>query len=56
MLEITGLQTGYGRSQVISGVDITVPDGALVSVLGHNGAGKTTLLRAVVGRTGQLLV
>jgi urea transport system ATP-binding protein len=49
MLEITGLQTGYGRSQVISGVDITVPDGALVSVLGHNGAGKTTLLRAVVG-------
>ena len=49
MLEIKDLQTGYGRTQVISGVDLTVPDGALVSVLGHNGAGKTTLLRAVVG-------
>lgn len=49
MLEITDLQTGYGRTQVISGVNITVPDNALVSILGHNGAGKTTLLRAVVG-------
>ena len=49
MLEIKDLQAGYGRTQVISGVDLTVPDGSLVSVLGHNGAGKTTLLRAVVG-------
>jgi urea transport system ATP-binding protein len=49
MLEIKNLQTGYGRTQVISGVSMTVPDGAVVSVLGHNGAGKTTLLRAVVG-------
>ncbi len=49
MLEIEKLQTGYGRTQVISGVSLTVPDGAVVSVLGHNGAGKTTLLRAVVG-------
>ena len=49
MLEVKDLQTGYGRTQVISGVDLTVPDGSLVSVLGHNGAGKTTLLRAVVG-------
>jgi urea transport system ATP-binding protein len=49
MLEIENLQTGYGRTQVISGVSMTVPDGAVVSVLGHNGAGKTTLLRAVVG-------
>jgi urea transport system ATP-binding protein len=49
MLKIEDLQTGYGRTQVISGVSVTVPDGAVVSVLGHNGAGKTTLLRAVVG-------
>lgn len=49
MLEIEKLQTGYGRTQVISGVSLAVPDGAVVSVLGHNGAGKTTLLRAVVG-------
>lgn len=49
MLEIEGLQTGYGRTQVISGVDITVPNSSVVSILGHNGAGKTTLMRAVVG-------
>jgi urea transport system ATP-binding protein len=49
MLKIEDLQTGYGRTQVISGVGVTVPDGAVVAVLGHNGAGKTTLLRAVVG-------
>ncbi|MFF2030432.1 urea ABC transporter ATP-binding subunit UrtE [Arthrobacter sp. NPDC058192] len=49
MLEITNMQTGYGRTQVISGVSITVPDNALVAIMGHNGAGKTTLLRAVVG-------
>jgi urea transport system ATP-binding protein len=49
MLEIENLQTGYGRTQVIAGVSVTVPEGAVVSVLGHNGAGKTTLLRAVVG-------
>lgn len=49
MLEIKNLQTGYGRTQVISGVNVTVPNDAVVSVLGHNGAGKTTLLRAVVG-------
>lgn len=49
MLKIENLQTGYGRTQVISGVSLTVEEGAVVSVLGHNGAGKTTLLRAVVG-------
>lgn len=49
MLEIENLQTGYGRTQVISGVSVSVREGAVVSVLGHNGAGKTTLLRAVVG-------
>ncbi|WP_309107351.1 urea ABC transporter ATP-binding subunit UrtE [Arthrobacter sp.] len=49
MLEITGLQTGYGRTQIITDVDIRVPTDAVVSILGHNGAGKTTLLRSVVG-------
>ena len=49
MLEITDVQTGYGRTQVISGINLTVPENALVSILGHNGAGKMTLLRAVVG-------
>ncbi|MCU1642220.1 MAG: Ribose import ATP-binding protein RbsA [Nocardia sp.] len=49
MLEIIDLQTGYGRSQVIHGVSLTVPSDGVVAVMGHNGAGKTSLLRAAVG-------
>ena len=49
MLQLTGLHAGYGRTSVVHGVDLEVPDDAVVAVLGHNGAGKTTLLRTVVG-------
>lgn len=49
MLELEGVHVGYGRTSVVHGVDVRVPDGAIVAVMGHNGAGKTTLLRAAVG-------
>ena len=49
MLEVKDLRVGYGRTEVLHGVDLAVPDESVVSVLGHNGAGKSTLLRAVVG-------
>ncbi|MFJ4106939.1 urea ABC transporter ATP-binding subunit UrtE [Oerskovia enterophila] len=49
MLEITDLHVGYGRTEVLHGVDMSVPPDGVAAVLGHNGAGKTTLLRAVVG-------
>ncbi|MBG6182971.1 urea transport system ATP-binding protein [Arthrobacter sp. CAN_A214] len=49
MLELQGLTTGYGHTQVVFGVDLVIPRDGVASVLGHNGAGKTTLLRAVVG-------
>lgn len=49
MLELRGVHVGYGRTAVVHGVDVEVPDGAVVAVMGHNGAGKTTLLRAAVG-------
>ena len=49
MLELKGVQTGYGRSTVIWDVDLVVPKGGAVAIMGHNGAGKTTLLRAAVG-------
>ncbi|MFD6167000.1 urea ABC transporter ATP-binding subunit UrtE [Oerskovia sp. NPDC060287] len=49
MLEITDLHVGYGRTEVLRGVDLSVPPDGVAAVLGHNGAGKTTLLRAVVG-------
>jgi urea transport system ATP-binding protein len=49
MLQLLGVRTGYGRSEVIHGVSIEVPPDGVAAVMGHNGAGKTTLLRAAVG-------
>lgn len=49
MLKLSGVHAGYGRTEVIHGVDIEVPTDGVVAVMGHNGAGKTTLLRALAG-------
>ncbi|MFG1790156.1 urea ABC transporter ATP-binding subunit UrtE [Nocardia sp. NPDC049149] len=52
MLELIDVHAGYGRTEVIHGVSLTVPDDSVVAVMGHNGAGKTTLLRTAVGLIG----
>src|SRR5690606_24303280 len=49
MLELADIHTGYGRTEVIHCVSLTVPDDSVVAIMGHNGAGKTTLLRTAVG-------
>ena len=49
MLELDGLRAAYGRNEVLHGVAMAVPDGAIAVLLGANGAGKTTTLRTVVG-------
>lgn len=49
MLEMVGVTAGYGRSMVLFDVDLSVPAGGAVAIMGHNGAGKTTLLRVAVG-------
>ena len=49
MLTIRSLQTGYGKVQILRGIDMTVPEGRIVALLGGNGTGKSTLLRAVSG-------
>jgi len=49
MLEVTGLCAGYGRIQVLWGVDLQVGSNTIVALVGRNGAGKSTLLRALSG-------
>jgi branched-chain amino acid transport system ATP-binding protein len=49
MLEVRGLEAGYGELPVLEGIDLEVGDGQVVAVLGPRGAGKTTLARAVTG-------
>ena len=49
LLEVSGLEGGYGPTQVLFGLDFTVRQGGITTILGANGAGKTTTLRAVCG-------
>jgi len=49
VLDVKGLEGGYGQIQVLHGLDFHVFDGEIVVILGANGAGKTTTLRAVSG-------
>jgi urea transport system ATP-binding protein len=48
-LDVDDLHVAYGRTDVLFGVTLEVPDGALVCLMGRNGVGKTTLLNAVMG-------
>jgi branched-chain amino acid transport system ATP-binding protein len=49
ILELIDVHAAYGRIEVLRGVDLVVPRGAVMALLGANGAGKTTLLRAISG-------
>jgi branched-chain amino acid transport system ATP-binding protein len=49
LLEISGLQAGYGEAQVLFDVSLTVEKGEVVTLMGRNGMGKTTTIRALMG-------
>jgi neutral amino acid transport system ATP-binding protein len=49
ILEVDGLEAGYGEVTILHGVSLRVPRGSIVSVIGPNGAGKSTLLKALYG-------
>lgn len=49
MLSIKNLEAGYGKVKVLHGIDLEVPKGRVVTLIGSNGAGKTTTMRAISG-------
>ena len=49
MLEIKGVHAGYGNLKILRGIDMEVPSGGIVTLLGGNGTGKSTLLKAISG-------
>ena len=50
-LELEGIETSYGLSQVLFGISLTVEPGEIVALLGRNGVGKTTVMRSIIGLT-----
>jgi ABC-type branched-subunit amino acid transport system ATPase component len=49
LLELQGVEAGYGQARVLKGIDLTVAEGDAIAILGANGAGKTTLARVITG-------
>ena len=53
MLRITDLHAFYGESHILHGIDLTVNEGELITLLGRNGAGRSTTLKAIMGLVGR---
>lgn len=49
MLKISNLNVYYGESHILRNVDLSVPSGQMVCLIGRNGVGKTTLLKTIMG-------
>src|SRR4030081_531152 len=51
LLEVDGIETCYGLSQVLFGLSLQVRNGEMVALMGRNGMGKTTTIRSIMGLT-----
>jgi branched-chain amino acid transport system ATP-binding protein len=51
VLEVSGIETCYGLSQVLFGLSLTIKPGEMVTLMGRNGMGKTTTVRSIMGLT-----
>ncbi|MBR0786799.1 ABC transporter ATP-binding protein [Bradyrhizobium iriomotense] len=51
LLEVDGIETCYGLSQVLFGLSLSISSGEMVSLMGRNGMGKTTTIRSIMGLT-----
>ncbi|MEJ8570063.1 urea ABC transporter ATP-binding subunit UrtE [Microbaculum marinum] len=54
MLTLSNVDSYYGRSHILHGVSLQVPDASFVAILGRNGTGKTTLLKTLMGLTDRM--
>ena len=54
MLRLRNVRAGYGRVEVLRGVDLVLEPGRILGLLGRNGAGKTTTIRAIMGLVDEL--
>ena len=54
MLSLSNVDSFYGRSHVLHGVSLTVPEAEITTILGRNGTGKTTLLKTLMGLTDRM--
>src|SRR5438128_9975847 len=51
LLQLSNVETAYGRSQVLFGVSFDIVAGEMVTLMGRNGMGKTTTVRSIMGLT-----
>src|SRR5690349_12317829 len=51
LLEIDGIETCYGLSQVLFGLSLKIQSGEMIALMGRNGMGKTTTIRSIMGLT-----
>ena len=49
LLDVSGVVAGYGQTEILHGVSLTVEDGEIVTIIGPNGCGKSTLMKTVAG-------
>lgn len=50
-LKVEGLESWYGESHILHGVNFSVNNGEVVTLLGRNGAGRSTILKTILGLT-----
>ncbi|MBM3517919.1 MAG: ABC transporter ATP-binding protein, partial [Alphaproteobacteria bacterium] len=49
VLQVSGLHAGYGAGDILKGIDASLPEGSIVTMIGPNGSGKSTFVKTIVG-------